>query len=923
VPASTGDDSANIQDIGSARPYRRAARIYYKKGWSPLPLPPRAKETPPREFSGRGKPYPDEDQIDEWIADRPAGNICLRMPTLCDETHDVVGIDVDEYTSGGKQKHGAAQLAALEKRLGPLPATYRSTSRGIDNPSGIRFFRVPTGLRWLGKAAKDIDLCSPGYRYSVVYPSWHPEDRQYRFIDELTNPAEPRIIVSVKDVPEPTDLPELPATWVDFLTSGGMLEEDVEIDMDTAVPDIVKWARRALPKPNPELGKSGMCKRMKSALADAKKKIDDEPSSHDKIRDAHWSLLRLASEGHTGWSAAIRSVEAHWTKDVKSRDKRTLGQLKGEVFRSKINAMRKLKGEVDRLSSDGIEFLAGSCTCYSEIPEDDGPEGSGSGGKGVVDGITMQREIPSPDEYKMSDDGNAEHLLDIIGPDNAHYVPGYGTWILWSENESRWITDAHGTTIRRIFWRVRNRQYRYAEGLASSAVTAASRGDEELAKQLRGQAKEWRSWANRSGGNRGSSEAIEAARAFPGITIDVEALDANPALLGVANGVIDLLPSGEDPWRLRPMDRADLVTHTTGLPLLPILEAEQWLKDHPSSGAGVDAELGASLFKDYLDTFLPDHEIQAFTQKVLGYSLFGDNRERICVFLHGETTTGKSMLLEVVMSALGDYADVVNLQIFKERSSGLNPELAQAFPKRLITASEVSHAQRMHADVFKRITGADRMTAELKGVNTIIRRKPAFVPVIATNAAPTIPGADEALRKRLCVIPFKVRIPDSEEDPSLRADLVAHGGPAVLRWLVEGWASYRREGLVRETWPAEVRADTDAFHSDLSEVGQFLAEKTRRRIGAVVSCAALYGEYVSWCAEQNIVAVMPATLFRKSVPAVVRKARPGPPGAKEKPVQCYIDLEIGEPRPRDRKLKIVRRRENTPSGRNTQKRGTR
>ena len=59
--------------------------------------------------------------------------------------YEVIGIDVDHYISGGKEKFGGDQLKELEAKLGPLPPTWISSSRS-DGISGIRFFVVPKGI---------------------------------------------------------------------------------------------------------------------------------------------------------------------------------------------------------------------------------------------------------------------------------------------------------------------------------------------------------------------------------------------------------------------------------------------------------------------------------------------------------------------------------------------------------------------------------------------------------------------------------------------------------------------------------------------------------------------------------------------------------------------------------------------------------
>lgn len=206
--------------------YGQWAEHYRRALWvSVLPLPPRAKTPPPGGYTGRkADKIPDDQQIAEWVRTRPGGNLCLRMPG------DVIGIDVDdyEYTYHARDddnnllylpdgaadmrigvKTGNVTLGGLEDELGPLPATWRSSSRG-DGPSGIRFYRVPSGLLW-GDFGEHLECIWWGHRYAVVWPSVNPDSNmRYLWIDDREGDdaewgAPP---------PKVTDLPDLPESWV-------------------------------------------------------------------------------------------------------------------------------------------------------------------------------------------------------------------------------------------------------------------------------------------------------------------------------------------------------------------------------------------------------------------------------------------------------------------------------------------------------------------------------------------------------------------------------------------------------------------------------------------------------------------------------------------------------------------------------------
>jgi hypothetical protein len=190
--------------------YATAHMIYRRAGWTgPLPLPVGEKGPPPEGFTGWTGAYPSGADSQAWIDDYPeyatTAQLGLRMPD------GVVGIDVDHYGS----KNGADTLAEAQRRWGPLPAAPRSSARGQDNPSGIRFFSVPKGtaLRTLISFPElglgGIEIIQRHHRYAVAWPSTNPHHGGASYLWFGTaSPSMP---------PQVAKLNPLPPAWLDAL----------------------------------------------------------------------------------------------------------------------------------------------------------------------------------------------------------------------------------------------------------------------------------------------------------------------------------------------------------------------------------------------------------------------------------------------------------------------------------------------------------------------------------------------------------------------------------------------------------------------------------------------------------------------------------------------------------------------------------
>jgi len=168
-----------------------AAQQYWDAGWPVFELPAHSKGPPPPGRTGR-------DGVDlPPTAAQWAGNVAIRMPA------DVIGLDVDAY------RGGLDTLTALILELGALPVTWISHS-GRNDGSGIRFYRVPPGMGWVAGLA-GIDIIQRDHRYAAVWPSTHPDGRQYGWWDQNEDaPAD--------QPPRVEDLPDLPWSWVQHLS---------------------------------------------------------------------------------------------------------------------------------------------------------------------------------------------------------------------------------------------------------------------------------------------------------------------------------------------------------------------------------------------------------------------------------------------------------------------------------------------------------------------------------------------------------------------------------------------------------------------------------------------------------------------------------------------------------------------------------
>ena len=105
-----------------------------------------------------------------------------------------------------------------------------------------------------------------------------------------------------------------------------------------------------------------------------------------------------------------------------------------------------------------------------------------------------------------------------------------------------------------------------------------------------------------------------------------------------------------------------------------------------------------------------------------------------------------------------------------------------------------------------------------------------------------IRNIDEAVKRRLHLIPFTVTIPTEKRDHNLTEKLLAERD-GIMAWAVKGCLEWQRIGLRA---PAIVQSATEQYFEDEDSLGNFLAEEFDPDRQESTPVDVLYRRYVSW-----------------------------------------------------------------------------
>lgn len=437
----------------------------------------------------------------------------------------------------------------------------------------------------------------------------------------------------------------------------------------------------------------------------------------------------------------------------------------------------------------------------------------------------------SKEYLDLTDRGAGSLMCKLVGIDNFKYCKDTQEWIQWTGG--RWVNIGD---MPYGFIDIAA-QYYLRRASILSAQAAKMEGNKDLEDKMKGllhQAKEFARFGKghcSSTAGRGSVLRDLAGRRELWVFKDM--FDANPDLLAVANGVVELKTGV-----LREERQSDLVLRRCPDDF-PLSEPE---------GEDVDK------LKQFLVQITskahgqPDPLMLTYLQRRLGASIRGKNSLTAIELWNGHGANGKSVLSNLLQAALGDTdnggyscstnANVIMSTVKTRDAESSTPFLVKLIGARLVFMAESKDTDHMNESFVKQISGGDRITAranyqEGKSYNVT------FSPILLTNNLPHINEGGEALWDRIAITEFSCRWRRANKQYVSAEDLALPLGDLwfedeaprslavrqwLLWWLVKGCVDWFRDGM-----------------SPLPERAQ----------GAVLGYQASNDRYADWMAECN------------------------------------------------------------------------
>lgn len=381
----------------------------------------------------------------------------------------------------------------------------------------------------------------------------------------------------------------------------------------------------------------------------------------------------------------------------------------------------------------------------------------------------------------FNDTGNANRMARLYGPD-LRYIRETDTFIHWLDN--CWVPAG----VQILEYAKRTAAAVLAEGqamLASDDENIRKRGADQVA------------YANRLHSLSLMKAMLELLK--PKVEIRTVELDADPMLVRVKNGVIELRTQG-----YRENCRQDLITSVCPVDYDPQAICPTWERFIAEITCG-------------------DTELAAFMKRLVGYMLTGRTDEQLLFFFYGHGSNGKSTFIQIIQSLLGSYATQINSDVLMANRSvgGPNASLAKLPAKRLVVANELPEGGRFDDMLLKSMTGGDTLVARQVYGKHEIEFTAQFSLVIIGNHKPVIHDMSHGMWRRMCLVPFAAQFSAEQADPTLPARLLAEL-PGILNWALAGVAEWQQHGLKRSL-PAAIVAANEEYREESDLLGEFLS----------------------------------------------------------------------------------------------------
>lgn len=544
-------------------------------------------------------------------------------------------------------------------------------------------------------------------------------------------------------------------------------------------------------------------------------------------------LSHLIKSGWNGWPS-------HKIRDGEGREEKMLS------FAGHLRSIGVMQDEIELLC------LKANDDHYEDPLEEDvvldrARRYANTGNGSISELIAAQSKVDLSllEQVDRTDAGNVALLFNLTNGE-IRFVFEFKTWIVW--HNGRWHYDRPKSLLHTRLLLVSAHYQEKADRLLAQA-NSGNLAEAEI-KKINIVANAIAKWAELCRNKKYLDSMQILAERDQRFLVNAKLIDADPWLLGVENGVVDLRTG-----ILSQDNKERFILKRCPVNFNPDAKSPRWIifiDEITSSPDGI--ENGKVKAK-------PSFDLASYLQKALGYSITGRVNEHVLFIAIGEGSNGKNVLLDTVKAVGGDYMETITPEVlmttkFENGAEQASPSVRKLAGARCAISSESKDGQKLDIAVVKRHTGGGSMTARSLHENPVTFEMTHKL-WLMTNHTPQIDHIDSATKGRLNMIPFRMkwnRPGETRPDPTLEnadkdlMDKLKQEYEGILLWLIQGAVCYHKEGLAP---PSEVTAFTQDYIQSQDSFTRWLDGCETCSIEDGFTAGDLFIHYGSFCRREE------------------------------------------------------------------------
>jgi P4 family phage/plasmid primase-like protien len=243
--------------------------------------------------------------------------------------------------------------------------------------------------------------------------------------------------------------------------------------------------------------------------------------------------------------------------------------------------------------------------------------------------------------------------------------------------------------------------------------------------------------------------------------------------------------------------------------------------------------------KHFLDRILPNPNVRSFFLKHLATCLSGVFYRRF-IIMTGNGANGKSMVMNLMSTGMGDYTYKVNVAMFTQKrgkAGSANPDLIRMRGKRFIMMSEPDEGEPLSTATLKELTSCEKVTGRdlFAGSKQMMEFDVQAKFHLACNEKPPVNTTDGGTWSRLKVVHFPSKFVMNPVGPnqypvdeSIQEKVLSpEWATCFMNYLVHLFREGK--GLTKLSPPAEVESYTSEYQDDSDTIARFIREFVHAR----------------------------------------------------------------------------------------------